>query len=60
MMYSFGIITKHRRIWLIEAETGNHIWAERYDRELEHIFDLQDEITGTIMTHDDVQSMFSN
>ncbi len=33
---------------LIEAETGNHIWAERYDRELDDIFDLQDEITGTI------------
>ena len=33
---------------LIEAETGNHIWAERYDRSLEDIFELQDEITSTI------------
>jgi adenylate cyclase len=33
---------------LIEAETGNHIWAERYDRELDDIFELQDEITQTI------------
>ena len=33
---------------LIEAETGNHLWAERYDRNLEDIFELQDEITGTI------------
>jgi TolB-like protein len=33
---------------LIEAESGNHIWAERYDRDLEDIFDLQDEITNTI------------
>ncbi len=33
---------------LIEAETGNHIWAERYDRRLEDIFELQDEITSTI------------
>ena len=33
---------------LIEAETGNHVWAERYDRSLEDIFDLQDEITSTI------------
>ena len=33
---------------LIEAETGAHIWAERYDRELDDIFDLQDEITETI------------
>lgn len=33
---------------LVEAETGNHIWAERYDRELQDIFDLQDEIALTI------------
>ena len=33
---------------LIEAKSGNHIWAERYDRELEDIFDLQDEMTRTI------------
>jgi TolB-like protein/class 3 adenylate cyclase len=33
---------------LIEAESGNHIWAERYDRELVDIFELQDEITQTI------------
>jgi adenylate cyclase len=30
---------------LIEAETGTHIWAERYDRALGDIFALQDEIT---------------
>ena len=33
---------------LIDAETGHHIWAERYDREIEDIFDLQDEITNAI------------
>lgn len=33
---------------LIEASIGNHIWAERYDRELADIFELQDEITLTI------------
>ncbi|HIF10003.1 MAG TPA: adenylate/guanylate cyclase domain-containing protein, partial [Sneathiellales bacterium] len=33
---------------LIEAATSKHVWAERYDRELIDIFDLQDEITGTI------------
>jgi len=33
---------------LIEAETGNHIWAERYDRDLDDVFELQDEITLTI------------
>jgi tetratricopeptide (TPR) repeat protein len=30
---------------LIEAETNRHIWAERYDRSLDDIFDLQDDIT---------------
>ena len=33
---------------LIDAETGHHIWAERLDRELEDIFDLQDELTARI------------
>ena len=33
---------------LIEADTGNHIWAERYDRDLVDIFDLQDELTEAI------------
>ena len=36
-------------VQLIEAETGNHIWAERYDRELEDIFAVQDEVTRTIV-----------
>ena len=35
-------------VQLIEAETGNHIWAERYDRDLVDIFDLQDELTRAI------------
>ncbi len=34
---------------LIEATTGNHVWAHRYDRHLDDIFDLQDEITQTII-----------
>ena len=33
---------------LINAETGHHLWAERYDRMLEDVFDLQDELTGKI------------
>jgi TolB-like protein len=36
-------------IQLIDAETGNHVWAERYDRDLADIFDLQDELTQTIV-----------
>ena len=34
---------------LIDATTGNHVWAERYDRELDDIFAVQDEITATIV-----------
>ncbi len=33
---------------LIDGSTGSHIWAESYDRNLIDIFDLQDEITGTV------------
>jgi adenylate cyclase len=33
---------------LVEAETGIHDWAERYDRDLTDIFALQDEITQAV------------
>jgi adenylate cyclase len=33
---------------LVEAETGKHVWAERYDRDLADIFAVQDEITGAV------------
>jgi TolB-like protein/Tfp pilus assembly protein PilF len=35
---------------LIDAMTGHHLWAERYDRNLKDIFVLQDEITMKIIT----------
>jgi TolB-like protein/Tfp pilus assembly protein PilF len=34
---------------LIDTATGNHLWAERYDRDLSDIFALQDEITETLV-----------
>ena len=34
---------------LVETDTGNHIWAERYDRELADIFAIQDEITERVV-----------
>ena len=34
---------------LIDTTTGNHIWAERYDRELEDLFTVQDEVTKSIV-----------
>ena len=35
---------------LIDALTGRHLWAERYDRDLTDLFALQDEITMKILT----------
>jgi adenylate cyclase len=34
---------------LIDALSGHHIWAERYDRDLKDIFALQDEVTRNIL-----------
>jgi adenylate cyclase len=34
---------------LIDAATGKHIWAQRYDREVADIFALQDEITSNVV-----------
>jgi len=35
---------------LIDAGTGNHIWAERYDREVGEVFAVQDEIARAVTT----------
>ncbi len=35
---------------LIDATTGHHLWAERYDRELKDVFAVQDEIAQKIVT----------
>ena len=34
---------------LLEAETGAHLWADRYDGKLEEVFDLQDQITEKVV-----------
>jgi adenylate cyclase len=36
-------------VQLIDAATGSHLWAERYDRELQAIFTIQDEVTTAIV-----------
>jgi len=36
-------------VQLIEGESDHHVWAERYDRDLEDIFAIQDEITSSIV-----------
>ena len=35
-------------VQLIDAQTGNHVWAEKFDRPLKDVFAVQDEITGAI------------
>jgi adenylate cyclase len=36
-------------VQLVNAEDGFHLWSERYDRETQDIFDLQDEITLSVI-----------
>jgi adenylate cyclase len=38
-------------VQLIDASNGHHLWAERYDRELEDVFAVQDEITQVIVAN---------
>ena len=42
-------------VQLVEAKTGHHLWAERYDRKFENIFTVQDEITNEVITALDVK-----
>ena len=35
-------------VQLIDAETGNHVWAERFDKPVADIFDMQDEIVARL------------
>jgi hypothetical protein len=34
---------------LIDAATGAHLWADRFDSEIEDIFDLQDRVTSSVI-----------
>ena len=34
-------------VQLIDAETGNHLWAERFDKPVADLFDMQDEIVSS-------------
>jgi TolB-like protein/class 3 adenylate cyclase len=40
---------------LIDSATGSHVWADRYDGKLEDVFELQDQITASV-----VGELFSN
>ncbi len=35
---------------LVDAQTGHHLWADRYDFEIDDLFRVQDEITSTVVT----------
>ena len=35
---------------LIDATSGHHVWSERYDRQIEDIFEFQDEMSGRIVS----------
>ena len=35
-------------VQLVDAETGNHIWAERFDKAIADLFDMQDEIVSRL------------
>ncbi|HZD41023.1 MAG TPA: adenylate/guanylate cyclase domain-containing protein, partial [Terriglobales bacterium] len=37
-------------VQLIDGETETHVWAQRYDRKLEDIFAIQDEVTSAIVS----------
>src|SRR5262252_7295611 len=34
---------------LVDAMTGGHIWADRFDGALDHVFDLQDRVTASVV-----------
>ena len=40
---------------LVDAQSGHHRWAERYDRDMDDLFSLQDEITSEIVSALDVE-----
>jgi len=44
-------------VQLIDAETGNHLWAERFDKPVIDLFDMQDEIVARLAKTLDAQLM---
>ena len=44
-------------VQLIDAETGNHLWAERFDKPVADLFDMQDEIVSRLANTLDAQLM---
>ena len=46
-------------VQLIDAETGNHLWAERFDKPLADLFDMQDEIVARLAGALNAQLVFA-
>ncbi|MCI0429828.1 MAG: adenylate/guanylate cyclase domain-containing protein, partial [Rhodospirillales bacterium] len=44
---------------LVDATTGHHVWAEKFDREFAEIFDLQDEITRNVVASTQTQILLA-
>ena len=44
-------------VQLIDAETGNHLWAERFDKPVTDLFDMQDEIVARLANALDARLM---
>jgi TolB-like protein/class 3 adenylate cyclase len=44
-------------VQLIDAETGNHLWADRFDKPVADLFDMQDEIVSRLANTLDAQLM---
>jgi len=44
---------------LIDSATGHHVWAERYDRTVADVFDIQDEITRSVAASTVMQIVFA-
>src|SRR3954470_24307831 len=44
-------------VQLIDAETGNHLWADRFDKPLADLFDMQDEIVSRLSNALDARLM---
>jgi hypothetical protein len=47
-------LSKDVNVQLIEAESGNHLWAERFDKSIADLFEMQDEIVACRANHLDV------
>jgi hypothetical protein len=43
-------------VQLIDSETGSHLWAERFDKPLIDLFDLQDEIVARLAARSTLSS----